>query len=52
LKIVEENIETITEPTPEITILLQEMFKLKRPKGSIGAYTVSTLLTMLSLADV
>lgn len=27
------------------------MLKLKRPKGSFGAYTVSTLLTMLALTD-
>ena len=39
------------EPDPDIVIVVQEMLKLIRPLGSFGCYTVSTVLSMISLRD-
>lgn len=39
------------EADPKVLNLINEMMLLKRPMGSFGAYTISTLLTLLSLKD-
>ncbi|KAL4496596.1 hypothetical protein ABPG72_015957 [Tetrahymena utriculariae] len=38
-------------PDSDLLILMDEIFKLKQPLGSFGAYTISTLLTLMSFKD-
>lgn len=39
------------EPDADVVNVLNEILALKRPLGSVGAYTVSTLLAILSFKD-
>jgi hypothetical protein len=36
----------------DVLNLVQEMIELRRPLGSFGAYTISTLLSLLALKDL
>jgi len=38
-------------PDPDLLVLINEIFALKRPLGSFGAYTISTLLALMSFKD-
>lgn len=49
IKIDERKIEGL--PDSSLITLINEMLELRQPRGSFGAYTISTLLSLISLQD-